>query len=504
MSKRKKSTPHAASLPGIPQAAGPTYGFGNSGGGYTAANSSPDRGFIYWPQLDNRTALTQFTRTETTKKARWLEGNTGLGRHFANTIPMMAGPLMPQPATSDTEFNEAALEFFNRTQGSRMIHDQAGVESFFARQKTILKRGGVDGDCFLGLTTTTTGNARTVFYESPQIGNAAGMDARNGWYDGVKIDKYGKKTHYCILEAGSYNRKGTIVSASQVLHCGLFESPHSPRGLTAFIHAILRMLDIREMDGDTMKGIKAANMVGFYVTNQALNNLEAAPAGGRLQREDYRGATRTNVPNPAKTTFEEVLDTGGNMLTMNAGQDIKTVNDSRRHPNQQAVIEYFIQDCAAGFRMPYEVMWRIAGITGPAVRFVMRMAEKRLNEIRESLKEQFCQPYWAYSIAIGIKNGQLPPCSDPDWWKCDWIAPSALTIDAGRDSASGLKEIEKGAGTLSGWYGEDGQQWRKQLRQRAVELAYAKELEGEFKLAEGELTGQREIAQAEQAANPPE
>jgi capsid protein len=500
MSRRKKSLPQASAPISVPQAAGPTYGFGNSGGGYTAANSSPDRGYIYWPQLDNRTALTQFTRTETTKKARWLEGNTGLGRHFANSIPMMAGPLMPQPSTTDAKWNKAALEFFMRTQGSRMIHDQTGAESFFARQKTVLKRGGVDGDCLLLLTRTTTGNARTVFYESPQIGNAAGMDARTGWYDGVQIDKYGKKINYCILEAGTYNRKGTIIPASQVLHCGQFESPQSPRGLTAFIHAILRMLDIREMDSDTMKGIKAANMVGFYLTNQVMDGIQSAPAGGRLQREDYRGTTRTNVPSPTKTTFEEVLDTGGNMLTLNGGE-IKTVNDSRRHPNQQAVIDYFIQDCAAGFRMPYEVMWRIAGITGPAVRFVMRMAEKRLNEIRESLKEQFCQPYWSYTIALAIKNGQLPACTDPDWWKCNWIAPSALTIDAGRDSAAGIREIEVGAQTLQDWYGEDGQDWRKQLDQRGAELAYAAEIEAKHGLPEGAVLGQRELNQPEQAAN---
>ncbi len=500
MSRRKKSLPQASAPIGLPQAAGPTYGFGNSGGGYTAANSSADRGFVYFPNLDNRTALTQFTRTETTRKARWLEANMGLGRHFANTIPRLVGPLMPQPATKDAKWNELALDRFNRIQGSRMIHDQAGMENFFTRQRTVVKRRIVDGDCFLGLTTTTTGNARTVFYEAPQIGNAGGMDAKTGWYDGVKIDRYGKKTHYCILEAGSYNRKGTVVPANQILHCGKFESPHSPRGLTAFIHAILRMLDIREIDGDTLKGIKAANMVGFYLTNQVIDGIQAAPAGGRLQREDYRGATRTNVPNPAKTTFEEVLDTGGNMLTLNGGE-IKTVNDSRRHPNQQAVIDYLIHDICAGFGYPYEAFWSISGISGPAVRYIMRMAEKTLNEERDGLREQFCQPFWSYDAAIAISRGELPPCKDPDWWKCNWIAPSALTIDAGRDSAAGIRELEAGAQTRQDWYGEDGQDWRKQLEQVAVEQAYAAELETKHKLPPGSILGQREINQAEQAAN---
>ena len=33
------------------------------------------------------------------------------------------------------------------------------MENFFTRQKTILKQGLVNGDCFIALTTTTTGNA---------------------------------------------------------------------------------------------------------------------------------------------------------------------------------------------------------------------------------------------------------------------------------------------------------------------------------------------------------
>lgn len=501
MSRRKHKLPNSSGSILAPSAS--AGGWGAGGSGYTAANESPNRGVIYFPQLDSRLALTQYTRRETMRKARWLEANMGIGRHFANTIPRLVGPLIPQPATRDTKWNELALEFFNRTQGSRMIHDQAGMENFFTRQRSVVKRGIVDGDCFLGLTTTTTGNARTVFYESPQVGNAADMDHRNGWFDGVKIDRYGKKTHYCILEPGSFSQKGTPVPANQILHCGRFETPQSPRGLTAFIHAILRMLDIREIDGDTLKGIKAANMVGFFLTNQVLSNLETAPAGGRLRKEDWRGSTATNVTAPKNVTYEEVITQGGNFMQLGQGQDLKVLNDSRRHPNQQAVIDYLIHDICAGFGYPQEAFWSISGITGPAVRYIMRMAEKTLNEARDGLREQFCQPFWTYHTALAVRNGQLPQCKDPDWWKCNWIAPSALTIDAGRDSAAGIREIEVGAQTLQDWYGEDGQDWRKQLEQVAIEKAYAAELEDKHKLPEGAVLGQRELNQAEQATPPP-
>lgn len=386
-----------------------------------------------------------------------------------------------------------------------MIHDQSGAESFFTRQKTVIKRGLVDGDCVLALTSTSTGHARTVFYEGPQVGNGNEQTRENGWYDGVKLDKWGRREAVCILEPGMYNRKGTTIPASRILHCGRFESPQSPRGLTGFTHAINHMVDIREIDNDTKRGIKAANLFGLVITNKALDGIDSAPASGKYKTRDYTGAKPTGVDSPTPTKYEEILDGGGNVATLNQGQDVKIINDSRRHPNQQQVIEYFIQDCSLGFGLPYEVMWRIAGITGPAVRFVMRMTEKTLNEMRSGLTEQFCQPFWSYSMALAIKNGYLPQCKDPDWWKCNWIAPSALTIDAGRDSAAGIREIEVGAQTLQDWYGEDGQDWRQQLSQVAIEKAFAIELEKKHKLEPGTVLGQRELnqAQSENAAKTP-
>lgn len=499
MSRRHKiKAPKSA---GSIQAPSASMGFGGiSGSGFSAADSSPNRGFVYFPQLDSKLSVSQFTRTETLRKARWLVSNTGFARHLQNTIARLVGPMIPQPSTRDKDWNVAALEFFQRTQGSRLIHDQAGMESFNSRQRTVVRASLTDGDCFLGLTTTTTGNARTVFYEAPQIGNSYDTTQEKGWFDGVKIDRYGKKTDYCILQAGSYNREGEVFPANKFLHCGRFESPRSPRGLTAYIHAILRMLDVREVQNDIFKGIKSGNIVGFYLTNQLLSSIEKAPAGGRLAQEDYRGRPRDNVPNPKPATYEEVIAQGGQFMQLGQGQDLKVLNDSRPHQNQQAFIESIIHDIAAGFGMPVEAVWSISGITGPAVRYIMRMAEKTLNEIRDQLKEQFCQPYWVYTMALAQKSGALPWCKDQDWWKCEWVAPSALTIDAGRDSAAGIKELQYGAGSLRDWYGEDGQDWQKVIDQIAQEKAYIAKKEQELGLPPGAIQGEREVNQAEQQA----
>lgn len=491
MSKRKRPKQASGGISAPESSYG--YGGGSSGSGYTAADQSTGRGYCYFPNLDSKTNLAPYVRTEIARKARWLVGNVGLPRHFAKTLPRMAGPLIPQPATKDLAWNQQALEFFNRTQGSRLIHDQAGMENFASRQKTILEFGGIDGDIFVGLTETTTGHARTILYEAPQIGNGMKQTTQDGWFDGVQIDRYGKKKAYCLLKPGNYNREGEIIPASKILHCGRFESPQSPRGLSAFVHAINNMLDIREIDNDTKRGIKAGNIVGFYVTNAILNNIDAAPAAGKYNtKPDYRAINAGVVAEPKPIKFEQLTEGGGSMLTLDQGQDLKTVNDTRPHQNQMLFKEALVHDCAAGFSMPVESMWSISGITGPAVRFIMRMAEKTLNEMRANLVEQFCQPYWVYAISLAQKSGAIPYCKDPDWWKCSWIAPSALTIDAGRDSSAGLKELREGGGTYEDWYGEESRDWRKAFRQRAIELKEGQDLEKEFGLRECSFFGKED------------
>lgn len=472
---------------------GSGWGGTSSGTGYTAADQTAMRGYVYFPNLNPKTALTSYARTEIMRKARWLEANMGLGRHYARTLPRLIGPMIPQPDTSDGDWNELALAHFLRTQSSAMIHDQAGAEDFFERQRTVIGRGIVDGDCLLAKTITTTGNARTALYEAPQIGSAYQLKS-NGWNDGVKQDKWNRRTAYMITEPGDFlGTSGTELGAKDVLHIGLFESPHAPRGLSAFVHAVNRMLDVREIDNDTIRGIKAANLVGFQIVNSLVDNIPQAPAAEKFRKGPYFGSAPSTGVESADVQYEEITQGGGNIFRNRMGDKIETVHDERRHPNQQAVIEHFINDCSWGLGMPPGSMWSIAGITGPAVRFVMRMAEKTLNEHRARLAKQFCQPYWIYAMALAQKNGQIPWCKDPDWWKCRWIAPAALTIDVGRDSAAGLKEMAAGATTRRDWYGEEGQDWSNELEQCAKERAKAAALEKQYDLPAGTLLGERDL-----------
>jgi hypothetical protein len=50
-----------------------------------------------------------------------------------------------------------------------------------------------------------------------------------------------------------------------------------------------------------------------------------------------------------------------------------------------------------------------------------------------------------------------------------------------------VNEFKAGMRTLQSIYAESGEDWREQLRQRALEIAYANELATEFKVERAEI-----------------
>jgi capsid protein len=461
-----------------------------SGQGFTGAEASESRGYVYFPELRSRHELTAYTATELRRRARWLTRNMGIARRFRRGIAEMVGSLRPQPSTADGAWNSAALAAFEDIAFAPLIFDRSGNENFFDRQITLIERALEDGDSILTLTETNTGLPATALFEAPQC--ASGKRSRTeGWFDGVRVNRDSRRTHYRLLGPDGDETTAVEIDSADVIHFGLFESPHSPRGMTGFVHAVNRLLDIREIDNDTQRGIKAANLVGFYIANAAISGPEKLPlssnfTAARNPLADMTGATGAQTKD---ILMETLTRPGGALVEMGKGQELKALHDERRHPNQQAAIDHFIRDCAWGFDWPPEVLWFLGSLTGPAVRFMIKAGERSARRLRRQLATRYCQRIWTYTIARLIKAGRLPRPRDPRWWSCEWIEPESLTIDFGREYNAALAAISQGAGTLSAWYGEAGEDWKKQLTQRGAEIAFAHEVEEKLGIPEGSILG---------------
>jgi hypothetical protein len=73
-------------------------------------------------------------------------------------------------------------------------------------------------------------------------------------------------------------------------------------------------------------------------------------------------------------------------------------------------------------------------------------------------------------IADAITKGLLP--SNEDWARCDFIGPSKLTIDAGREMAQEREDVARGLMTRRDHYGNRGRSWRRETDQVFEEIDY--------------------------------
>lgn len=471
-------------------------------GNYTAAQQSTTRSYVYFPELRPQHDLPAADRKKIIEKARWCATNIGLGTRIVDGIAEMVGALTPQPATTDAEWNQEILALFRDLAGSPLIFDRAGEENFWDRQLTLTKQLVVDGDCLLALTSTSTGNPATQLYLSPQIGTPIGKTYRDGWFDGVLLDASNRRIRYNLKDNDLW-KDGLQLSAQDALYFG-DPKAQAPRSASKFAPIVDRMLDVRELDNDEMMGIKVSNLVGFYIANATAESIQRLPLSEKFTTGRKFGAVQSagGTGDPTQDLqWESITQPGGTLTTLQPGQEIKAVHDARRHENRQAFIDYFIRDMAWGTGFPPEVIWFLGQLTGPGVRFMIKSGERAAKRYRRLLESRYCRRIWVWFVSKMIKSGRIRPCKDPRYWACEWLEPESLTIDLGRDTKSGLDEIERGGNTFQDWYAQVNADWKAAFRQKATEYAEAQALEKEFNLPPGTIIRQQAPALTIQQPN---
>lgn len=466
------------------------FGYGGAPGNYSAGMQSDGRGYVYFPDLAAKRDLRPQARIEITRKARWLTRNTGIGGRFRDGIADLVGFLTPQPSTKDQDWNEEILHLFLEVMGNPLTFDAAGEENFFDRQLTLTRLSLQDGDCGLALALDDAGNPVTQLYQGPQISNPYGGDLRDGWWDGVRTDSNQRIEEISLLN-DDLSEQAFVMDASEFLLYGRRE-PGAVRGTSIFCRFADRMLDVREIDNDEMRGIKASNLVGIVITNGVLQNQQNAAV---LQKMIAASAMGEEVKGNVKKEIdlEQITRGGGAIAELGLGQSMDVIHDDRRNPNRASLIDYFIRDMAWASKYPPEVLWFIGQLNGPSVRFTIKQAERANECYRHPLEWKFCKRIWAWFTAQMQQQGRIRWCKDRNFTACDWRRSSSMTVDAGRDISNGLAEIAAGGNTLEAWYGEANQDYRQQLRQIAVEKQLAMKLEEEFKLPPGSILGNASI-----------
>lgn len=445
---------------GMPQ----SYGFS----GYAAASYSIDRAQLWWPTLNTRDEIDNFSRDEIMRRIRWLCANEGFIKGLIRNSATLVGYQTPQAQSGDEAWDELAENAFRDSCLTPEVFDHGGKYDFEEAQLMLKRCRFKDGDVFTVLTSAENGRAKFAFYEAHQLRSPDKHPDSQKWKNGVLLGNGGRHIAYGFWDPDS--DKVTVIPARDVIYSGTFDSPGHVRAIPPLAHAVNHATDITETWANLKKAGKVSSLFGAIIERDG----QATPRA----RMGLTGPTTSS----ATTTEANRINTAqvfasGIIPDLNPGETLKTLADNRPHPNLMEFVEILIRDIATGFGLPPEVVWQMGRLTGPGVRFILDVADRWIKE-QQRVDRRWCKRVWVYFIAKEIKAGRLPlpmanSAGQARWWAVSFTSQRNLTIDRGKESKARLDEIDAGVETWSAWDDVTGSDWKDRTRQRVREIKFA-------------------------------
>lgn len=466
-------------------------GFGGMNNGYQGADWSRLRGYVYFPQLDTRVAVSSYTRTEILRRVRFLYANNGLCRRLIDGLSrMVAGTgLVPHASTKDPVFNRAALAYWSAYANSRFSYDLGGRYNCSGSQYHCTRFQFRDGDYLQAQARTAAGDPANVFYEGHQCasgnfdsaGAYAGAEDDPGGlgfglgggssYDGVIVGPHNSALGYRVRTA---DNGFVILPARDVIFGCDYDTAGQRRGLSIAHHAVNNMLDASEIQSFVKAGVKIANQYGHWIERGVA--VAGAPTAGS------RGGNKFEIPGAGgPITIERIMGPGV-IPQLQPGDQVKFNTSAHPHPNQLGLIDYLIRDIAWGAGISPEIVWNVAALGGANTRFVLADAQSWINLKQQQLVDTKLSREWITVIGDALARKKLRAPRDPvsnevipQWWAHQWIPPARLTVDWGRDGKLQLEQIKLGALSFKNYFAWQGLDYLEQLDQSLDELQHIKQ-----------------------------
>jgi len=148
-------------------------------------------------------------------------------------------------------------------------------------------------------------------------------------------------------------------------------------------------------------------------------------------------------------------------------------------------------------------------MTGPGIRYNMEDIDRWIL-LQHLWQAKKCQVIYARTIAKEIKAGRLrQPVHKGQplpWWRpgqTHWFGLPSMTIDRGRDSRMSVVRLDMGLTTWADEHSKEGAFWKKEIKARVREVAFAKRIVWqENKLLSGDTKGEMTMAYEEVIRRP--
>lgn len=391
---------------------------------------------IIWPMLDSRHAVDGFDLDQIYRGARYLEKNSGIIGKAVEDVVNLQGWLVPEPKTTDKEWNKLARSaFIARTKNERLF-DVAGQHGWKSAQVWMETQRCIDGDCLCVLCRNDDGGGSIALYDAAQI--RTGVNEKGIWNMGVRVNSQGRPTHYAVYdwEAGT----SVAIEADAAVLYRHNPSSTMPRGLSDLHRILVHGIDIAETNGFTKEGIKIAAMVGL---------IETKSAGDKASQTATRmGGRSSGTPGGLETDVLTV--SGTKMISLAPGRDIKTLSDGRPSANAMNFTKQLITEIAWGVGLEPQILYYVDGMGSSGARFSLEKLRRWILK-RRIWREQLVNRIYQHIIACEIDSGRLRPCKAEAWQNVEWTALRDMTIDRGREGSLAINLIREGLMDASRW-----------------------------------------------------
>jgi len=392
----------------------------------------PGRTFIYLPTLEPRKELTNGTRSNIMRKARWLYNNNGFAARAVDGVAryVCGTGIVPAARSSDSSWNKQAEEMFEDACGREAFgFDAAGQVNFYEAQSFIVRHVAIDGDFFGQFIKSDNGRALVRFMGAEAIGNASTPLDQSEWQDGVRTDKYGRPIQYRVIGQSDASRF-TDVSSDDILHFRRPTRVGYTRSPSWLARAALHLHDMADILSFTKQSFKNAS--------QIVNIIESPDA----MQIGMGAALKKQETGSGSITLDKLYSQSG-VLQLPPGSKLQQFKNEHPGSNFDPFMDFLARDIAWGIGVAPEILWNITKSGGANTRYVVADAQVFFNELQEWLINQFCRRFWKYWVWSEIQAGRLP--LRDDWWRVDFITPSKTTVDFGRDTKAILEVVRTGA-----------------------------------------------------------
>lgn len=437
---------------------------------------SPNRSYVPGHVQDARFDAPEAVRTELVRKSRYFERNNAIVNRIADLFEQYTvGTVIPD--SSDDDYNELLSEAWDAWQ---RFPDLTSRQTFATLCSLVARSWEVDGEIFILLTRGETPpyRPRIQLIETHRIHTPPHLSDLEGKtiIEGIEIDSKGRPTAYWMrdgLDMAAWKR----IEARWMIHVAEPSRTGQMRGLPFCYPVIPDMCDLEDLQGCEMLAAKDAAEKAFAIINES-----GTISAEQLRRNRFAQVTQTSTGTEVtEQRLEHIAKrVGGRSIALKKGEDIKQIESNRPNGAALSFWDHLTAKICIGHGIPHLLVFP-RSLQGTVARGELDIAATFFRTRAAVLGDAFRRVYeyvmaWETTYNPKLIGGP----EDGSKLKCITRAPRSVNVDAGRNSAAMLAELEGGARTYEDVYAELGKDWRREIRQRAKEEAFIEKMAVKF------------------------